>query len=192
MKRIVILCCCLYALTLSAVTMRDVLKSMPDSIMPLLTENNKLDMIDFIDSNMKAEVTNLLQGKSCMQKLSEQYAKITLTPASEVELRLLDTQEPVDSIPQIICLVQTYGTTVKESRVAFYSAKWQPLCTADYLVMPQTPEGHEDAMWLASWSDEQPTMTLTSVRRLDAPANEEQKELPEMSTTLNWDGRVLK
>jgi hypothetical protein len=191
MRKIVILCCFFCSLTLSAVTMRDVLKSMPDSIMPLLTENNMLDMIDFMDSNMTAEVTNVLQGKSRMLILSEQFAKIALTQSSEVELRLLDTQEPVDSISQIICLVKTYGTDVKESRVAFYSAKWRQLNTADYLVMPHH-EPYEDTMWLANWNDEEPAMTVMSVRRLNLPANEEQEKLEDVSIILNWDGRILK
>ena len=34
--------------------------------------------------------------------------------------------------------------------------------------------------------------TIKSRERLQNYINEEQKELPEMSTTLNWDGRVLK
>ena len=36
---------------------RDVFKQMPDSLMPYLTGNNRLDFIDFMDSNMKASVT---------------------------------------------------------------------------------------------------------------------------------------
>lgn len=32
--------------------MRDVFKHMPDSVLGYLSENNRLDMIDFIDSKM--------------------------------------------------------------------------------------------------------------------------------------------
>ena len=38
--------------------MRDVFNHMPDSLMPYLSHNNRLDFIDFIDSNMKSEVRN--------------------------------------------------------------------------------------------------------------------------------------
>ena len=33
---------------------RDVFKQMPDSLMPYLSQNNRLDFIDFLDANMKA------------------------------------------------------------------------------------------------------------------------------------------
>ena len=34
--------------------MSEALKSMPDSLMPYLTHNNRLDCIDFREANMKA------------------------------------------------------------------------------------------------------------------------------------------
>ena len=43
---------------------RDVFKQMPDSLMPYLSQNNRLDFIDFLDANMKAEVKNRLGGTS--------------------------------------------------------------------------------------------------------------------------------
>ena len=51
--------------------MSQVLKQMPDSLVPYLSENNKLDMIDFLDSKMKAEVHNLLDGKTELITLTE-------------------------------------------------------------------------------------------------------------------------
>ena len=44
--------------------MRDVISTMPDSLAPYLTENNRLDMIDFKEANMKAEVHNAFEGKT--------------------------------------------------------------------------------------------------------------------------------
>ena len=37
---------------------RTVFVQMPDSILPLLTEVNRADCIDFLDSHMRAQVTN--------------------------------------------------------------------------------------------------------------------------------------
>lgn len=44
------------------VTIRDIFKQMPDSLMPYLSQNNRLDFIDFLDSHMKAEVRNTFGG----------------------------------------------------------------------------------------------------------------------------------
>lgn len=41
-------------------------KNMPDSICPLLSAVNRADFIDFLESKMKAEVTNSFGGKSEM------------------------------------------------------------------------------------------------------------------------------
>lgn len=46
------------------VKMRDVIKQMPDTLVPYLKQNARLDFIDFMDSDMKAEVNNDLGGKS--------------------------------------------------------------------------------------------------------------------------------
>ena len=59
-------------------TIRDVFKSMPDSLMPYLSNNNRLDFIDFMDSNMKAEVKNQFGGNSIMTALTEDSLSISL------------------------------------------------------------------------------------------------------------------
>lgn len=172
---------CLTLTVMSQTTMRDVFKQMPNSIVPYLTENNRLDFIDFIDSNMKAEVTNAFGGKSEMQKLTADYLSLHLNAAASIEMRLLDVKEPVDSVTRIVCLVSTLGSDVRESKVAFYSLKWIPLPTERYVQLPAQ-------IFVAKLSEQDPTLTVTRVHRLDVPANEEQKVLPEMSTILKWMG----
>ena len=172
---------CLTLTVMSQTTMRDVFKQMPDSIVPYLTENNRLDFIDFIDSNMKAEVTNAFGGKSEMQKLTDDYLSLHLNAAASIEMRLLDVKEPVDSASRIVCLVSTLGSDVRESKVAFFSLKWKPLPTERYVQLPAE-------MFVAKLSDQEPTLTVTRVYKLDVPANEEQKMLPETSTILKWAG----
>jgi hypothetical protein len=91
MRRILFVVTFILALDLSAqIPMSQVLKQIPASIVPYLSENNKLDMIDFLDSNMKAEVTNMLEGKTELQKLTERTAVLQLNEATRLDLRLLD------------------------------------------------------------------------------------------------------
>lgn len=164
------------------VTMRDMLQQMPDTLLPYLKANARLDFIDFIDSNMKAVVSNGLEGKSELVKLTDVYAKLALTQASQMEMRLLDTTEEVDSARQVLCVVCTYGSDIRESTVEFYSVRWRKLSVADRVGVPS-------GMFIAALGDQEPTLSLRPECRLDAPANEEQEELSEPSIILKWDGR---
>lgn len=181
-----LLLCLLWALGLSAqTTIRDLLKSMPDSVIPYITDNNRLDMIDFIDSNMDAVVTNALGGKSQMLKLTDQYVSIQLSESSSVAMRLLDVPTPVDSLPQILCLVRTYDSGIRESTVSFYSLTWRPLSTTDYFSQP-------DYMYSATIGDEEPCLTLRQESRLDTLGEEDAEETKEILTILKWNGIFVK
>lgn len=167
------------------VKMRDMLKQMPDTLVPYLTENARLDFIDFIDSHMKAEVTNDLDGKSELLKLTDDYALLQLTQSSQLELRLLEVAEPVDSARQLLCVVRTYGTDIRESVIDFYSVRWRSLPSSDRVRLTSD-------MSVLTLSEHEPTLSLRYECRLDAPANEEQEELSKPSKILKWDGSMFK
>ena len=56
--------------SLSAQLAKTCFTNMPDSLSPLLTAVNRADFIDFLESKMKAEVTNRFGGKSEMTELT--------------------------------------------------------------------------------------------------------------------------
>lgn len=110
------------------VTMSEVFSQMPDSLLPYLTKNNKLDMVDFVNANMKAEITNKLDGLSTMVSLDSTYLKIQMNQAVTLEMKLLQSAELLpDSSQWVVCLLKTIGCSGSESRVEFYSSKWTKL-----------------------------------------------------------------
>ena len=192
MRKITLLFCLLLALEISAqTTVRDMLKSMPDSLIPYLSENNRLDMIDFMESDMDAVVTNSLGGKSQLLKLTDQYASIKLSEASSVAMRLLDVSTPVDSLSQILCLVRTYGSDIRESSIEFYSLAWRPLPTAIYFSKPSY-------MFSAMLNDEEPKLTLRQEMHVDKMGMEDKEEtedkegMEEVLTILKWNDGFVK
>lgn len=102
---------------------RQWLTAMPDSVMPLLTKNNRLDFIDFQESKMEAVVTNRLDGKSQMNALTDDYLHISYTRTCDVAMKLLPLTDSVD----ILCMVTTVKATVDDSHVAFFDESWQPI-----------------------------------------------------------------
>ena len=116
-------------------SLRDLFRQMPDSLMPYLSQNNRLDFIDFVDSNMKAEVKNMLGGTSEMTSLSADSLSIRMSESLPVHLFLLNTASAADSCRQVICLLQTFGTDSisQETTAGFYTVGWERLPKAPLL-----------------------------------------------------------
>ena len=112
--------------------MRNWLVTMPDSVMPLLTKNDRLDFIDFCDAKMAAVVTNRMEGKSRMDTLTVDFVHFAYTSSTEVETKLL----PVNDSTDVLCMVTTMKAAVNDSRIAFFDEAWQPLRVSDYMAEP--------------------------------------------------------
>ena len=122
-------------------TVRQLFIEMPDTVVPYLTRNNRLDFIDFMDSNMKAEVTNLLGGKSRMTALTADSLSLQLNESCRMDLLLLRVQHssdgllqkpndlPADTLQHVLCLVRTLkgDAGMEESSVVFYTTAWHRL-----------------------------------------------------------------
>lgn len=107
-----------------SLNVRKLFAEMPDSVIPYLTKNNRLDLIDFMDSNMKAEVTNELGGKSLMTALTDDSLSLRLNDACQIQLMLVADK-------RWLCLVSTIGVENEwsQSVVDFYTTSWQRLET---------------------------------------------------------------
>ena len=126
MKRIIYIIVALLAIhSVDAQNMRTLFLEMPDSVVPLLTRNNRADCIDFIEAGMRAEVTNLLDGRSSLQKLTPDYLKMKTTSHSELQMKLL----PSSGGDTIICMINTVRAEAADSRIRFYDKEWKELKT---------------------------------------------------------------
>jgi hypothetical protein len=110
-------------------TLRDVFRQMPDSLMPTLTQNNRLDFLDFLDAGMKAEVKNRLGGTSMMTVLTADSLSLQMSPALRVDMLLLSLAEPIDSVKQVVVVGETFLTDslYGETTVRYYTPDWHPV-----------------------------------------------------------------
>ncbi len=110
-------------------TMAELFKVMPDSLLPYLTTNNRLDMLDFMEANMKAEVTNLLDGKSEMTALAPDSLSIRMNSVLRIDMKVARVAEPVDSNTQIIRVIRTYTLNENQTEriIDVYSSVWRKL-----------------------------------------------------------------
>lgn len=133
LKLILILLICFCAKSMDAQNMKSVFISMPDSIAPLFTKVNKEDCVDFLDSGMKAVVTNRFGSKSEMKDLSDDYVLMQTTDSSTLEMKLL----PVNDSIKVVCMVKTVCASACDSEIHFYTSDWsRELSVIDFLVMP--------------------------------------------------------
>lgn len=176
-----------WSLTVSAQsTMREAFQQAPQSLMPYLTENDRLDLIDFLDSGMKAEVTNQLGGKSELLRLTERFLSLNLSQGLSMKMLLLDSPEPVDSVTQVICLVRTYGIDCRESTVQFYSMKWRQLLTADYMeALPQET-------FLADLDEQDTLLTVQPGCDIETKAVEEHQNEDKWAFKYKWNQKFVK
>ena len=112
-------------------TLRDVFRQMPDSLLPTLTQNNRLDFLDFIDAGMKAEVKNRLGGTSVMMTLTADSLSLQVSPALRVDMLLLPLAEPIDSMNQVVVVGETFlaDSVYGETAVRYFSTDWKLIPT---------------------------------------------------------------
>lgn len=130
-KKISVLLCLLLVCVvyMQAQEAKTYFKSMPDSLSPLLTAVNRADFIDFLESKMKAEVTNSFGGKSEMTELSSDYISMKITPQSTWQMKLL----AVNDSTSLICTVSTVCAPACDSHINFYTTDWKELPSSTYL-----------------------------------------------------------
>ena len=132
-KSILLMLLSCMALSMAAQDMKSVFISMPDSITPFLTKVNKEDCVDFLDSNMKAEVSTRLGGTAEMKVLTDDYVWMQTTPTSSLEMRLF----PVNDSVKVVCMVKTVCASACDSHIRFYTSDWsKQFRTEDFLQAP--------------------------------------------------------
>lgn len=104
--------------------MKDLLITMPDSLVGYLNTTKRTEMVDFYHMGVKAETYNLLGGMTVLDSLTANYADLSLNERVRMQLALLGTQHN----DTLICMVRTYQGEAPESVIRFYRSDWK---TAD-------------------------------------------------------------
>ncbi len=104
-------------------TMREVWVTMPDSVIPYLNHNLRVELVDYWEMNADAKVKNRLDGDTKLVKMSDNYMELKLNESTDASIRLLSTGDST----YIICMVKTFKAPAEESSVMFFSSDWKPL-----------------------------------------------------------------
>lgn len=123
----------LFSLTsLQAQEAKTLFVNMPDSLSPLLTSVNRADCVDFLESNMKAQVDNRFGKKSEMTALSKDYVRMQISSEAVWQMKVL----ALNDTTKVICTVSTACAPACDSAVRFYTTDWKPLSASQFITLP--------------------------------------------------------
>ncbi len=110
------------SLGMEAKSMKDLLVSMPDEMMPTLNSNLRLEFAELQEMGVKAEVKNLPGGGE-----RDGYADPGLrADAYEPRLLLLQMKKlPMENGDSVLCVVKTFAGPEKESELYFFNQDWK-------------------------------------------------------------------
>ena len=151
-----LLLCITSACSAQELALRDVFRQMPDSLMPTLTQNNRLDFLDFLDAGMKAEVKNRLGGTSVMTALTADSLSLQVSPALRVDMLLLTLAEPIDTVNQVIVVGETFmvDSIHGETTVHFFTPTWHPISVPPLSESQQKRIEGFNVQTILKWSEE--------------------------------------
>ncbi len=108
----------------------------PKSVLPLLDNNTRLDMVDYFNSGMSTASTNNFGGKSRVTDLSDMRLRAEMTDASTYEFDLL----PASSGDTLIAVISTVATPAPDSRLSVYSSDYSDNLTSAVCSRPTLDE----------------------------------------------------
>ncbi|MDR1783387.1 MAG: DUF3256 family protein [Dysgonamonadaceae bacterium] len=123
--RFAVLCAVFQSLALSPVvsqTAETLFISMPEELMPSISENIRQEMSELFKSGLNSEIENNFEDTCKVLSLTDDYLKIK-NGSGMMEMIVLTLAN--DS--KVICLIQTDCVPVCDSYIEFYSLKWKQL-----------------------------------------------------------------
>lgn len=119
--KLIMICASLFLVStgVGAKSMKDLLVSMPDSLVPYLDQNLRQELPELQEMGVKAEVKNLLDENSVMDTLTADFLQLRLSKVTTLQMKKLPAAN--DSL---ICVVKTFAGPEKESQVMLFDQEW--------------------------------------------------------------------
>ncbi|MBP8777841.1 MAG: DUF3256 family protein [Bacteroidaceae bacterium] len=134
---------------LHAQTAKEAFLAMPDSLLPYLTANNKLDMPDFLASKMPARVKNKLEQTTEMKQLTADYLFLQTGENSSFQLKVLPLSSTSSIGKSLIAVIYSVSAPATDSQISFYTNDWKKkLPTESYFTQPSFPLHLKDTLSL--------------------------------------------
>lgn len=117
MKRILLFSIFVFAVSAvcPAQKMSEVFASAPYDVLPLMTRNNRLDCIDFIENNMEARVKDRFDNDVVLEEMTADYLRLITSEVSSIEMKIVDGR---------VYVSETCMGPAADTQVKVYDSKW--------------------------------------------------------------------
>lgn len=95
--------------------------SMPDSMMPYLSKEQRKELMDYDKMSIKSVVVNSMGDTTKVDTITNDFMQIRCNSSRKLQMKVLPQRNQADSI---ICLVNTYYGPAAESVIEYYDTKW--------------------------------------------------------------------
>ncbi len=110
-------------------TASKVFSDIPLEVLDLIRQSARLDMLDYYaQADSIVTVQNALGGESRLQKVTPDYLKVSVTPVSTLEIKLLPAGKSN--------IIMTLYTVNSDTDIKFFDPSFKPLPTDKYLKAP--------------------------------------------------------
>lgn len=113
----------LLSLSVQALTMKDVLLSMPTDLLPTLPLSARQDLVDFYTNNRTAAMPAAFNNQMILKVFTEDYLLLQTSPVSTLQVKRLS----VDDTMTVLALIHTTQGPLEDSRLVFFSPDWKPI-----------------------------------------------------------------
>lgn len=117
MKRILLFSIFVFAVSAvcPAQKMSEVFASAPYDVLPLMTRNNRLDCIDFIENNMEARVKDRFDNDVVLEEMTADYLRLVTSKVSSTEMKIVDGR---------VYVSETCMGPAADTQVKVFDSKW--------------------------------------------------------------------
>ena len=176
MRQLIFIFSLIWVYGLQAQSIDSVFVSVPKKYLPLLEENERLNLLDLYNYKMKAETENSFGGRTLMVEKDSDYIGLQLTEVSSWELKRLynlvpDAEGNGWEIDPFYAITHTITAGSKSSRIYFFDTEWRQ-------IYPPFPLVRLDNFWVDN--------KKLSIGRLD----ELKRILHTPSVYLHWDAKM--
>ncbi|MBQ8709651.1 MAG: DUF3256 family protein [Bacteroidaceae bacterium] len=183
MKKISIVLCilCFLCEITHAQSLKDLFLKMPQEVCPVLSEYNRLEIVDNQKNGKTMQTRNLFRTFSKMEELTDDYAHLVISKNSEKEMKMLTKNDGT----RIIMVISTiFCDETPDSSVAFYSTDWKPLPTHDYYTLP--PINNFRRVTIDNNTDQLVVSTTNAPLMLNIDGSNQPKEPYTLTNTFHW------